>query len=650
MTVVLRSRRAAKAARRPDPPVAGPVADLPFPHEQPRYSAFLSYSHADQACVRWLHRALEAYRLPKALIGSPSRFGPVPRRLLPVFRDRDELSASSDLGLELQAALARSRFQIVLCSPRAARSKWVNEEILTFKRLHGEARTLALILDGEPHSGDARECFPPALRFRLAPDGSLSDLPAEPIAADVRPGKDGRRLALLKLISGIAGLPLDALARRDSARKQRRLAVIASVSAMISVLTIGLAIYAEAQRHVAEAQRRLADRSLAFLIGTFAIANPAKENPRTITAVTILDRASRRASSELKDEPEVSARLLRTTGDIYLNLGLLKASERDLRSSLALTPERGEDKARTLLRLAALAFKRGDAKDSGRFVDAAEQAYPANASYSPSLDALVAESRGMTAYLAGQYGKAGSLFEQAAKDYGKLSGDNREEVGRALMNQAQALIQENRLSEADVLLARAVRLYVAKFGMEDVHTASAIQNQALNDYESRRFALAENRIGQALALYGKVLDPQHPKVAAAALLLGRVRTARGESAEALAAFDRARAIYAGLYGDRNAAVGDVDLYAAEAASAQGSDRLALQLLARAKSIYDQSYGPDDPDQVELLLARARVLARADRPAEAARDCSAAIALDSKLQPAGGSGAIRSCAAITRARA
>lgn len=182
-----------------------------------RYAAFISYSHADAAHVRWLHNRLETYRLPRALVGTDSAFGPVPRRLPKVFRDRDELPASGDLGGELRAALGAARSLIVVCSPAAARSRWVNEEILSFKRMHGEERVLALIVAGEPGDGD-NECFPPALRLKLGSDGLLSDVAAEPIAADLRPGKDGRRLALLKLIAGLADVPLDALARRDAAQ------------------------------------------------------------------------------------------------------------------------------------------------------------------------------------------------------------------------------------------------------------------------------------------------------------------------------------------------------------------------------------------------------------------------------------------------
>ena len=597
-----------------------------------RYAAFISYSHADHAAVRWLHRALETYKLPKTLVGADSPFGPAPRRLPPIFRDRDELPASGDLGSELRSALAESRFQIVLCSPRSAKSKWVNEEILSFKRVHGENRTLALIVGGEPYAGGDEECFPPALRFKLTPDGSLSDVPAEPIAADIRSGKDGKRLALLKLIAGITGLKLDALARRDAARRQRRMAVVTAASLAIAVLTIGLAIYAEMQRRTAEHQRRLADRSLQFLIDTFSIANPATENPRTITALTILDRVSKRAGSELKNEPAVSARLLQTTGEIYLNLGLARESERDLRAALAMVSDRSEVRARVLVRLGIAAYQRGDARESARWIDQAATSYDRNAAYGPEIDALIVEWRGRLASLQAHYAKAAALLGTAAADYARLDGDHRPELARAWINQALALQRIGRFAEADSLLAKAVMLCTAKFGADHVMTAAAIQDQALGDFEAGRLIRAEARMRHALAIYSRVLDNDHPTRADALLLLGRIRTARGDIAGARVAFAEARAMHTRLYGATNPAVGDVDSFAAEAEDKAGDYPAALALLARTKAIYDASYGPDDPDQAELLTKRARVLAHAGHPVEAKRDCTAAILLSVKLDP------------------
>ncbi len=568
-----------------------------------------------------------------------------------MFRDRDELPASSDLGVELRAALARSRFQIVICSPKSAKSHWVNEEILSFKRLHGEARTLALIIDGEPYAGDARECFPAALRFRLAADGSLSTVPAEPIAADIRPNKDGRRLALLKLVSGLTGLKLDALVRRDVARRQRRLAAITATSVLIAVLTIGLAIYAEMQRQVAESQRRLADKSLTFLIDTFAIANPATENPRTITAINILERASRRASAALKDEPAVSARLLQATGEIYYNLGLPRESERDLRASLRLTTAPGEQRTRILLKLAALAAKRGAPKVSDAYVSAAENAYDRSGPDATKLGAAIAQSRGMIAYLSGDYTRSATLFGDSVAGHRAAAGDNREEIGRALMSEAQALLQLKAFARANQLFGEAAALYFSRFGADNVLTAAAVQNQALNDFESGRYARAEKRIERALSVYTKVLEADHPTVAAANLLLGRIRIGGKDYNGALQAFDNARAVYSKLYGRDNPTVGDVDFYAAEAASASGDSVTALVMLGRTKAIYDAAYGPDDPDQVELLLARARVLARSGRAAEADRDCLSALAVQARIAPGKGSSGLgnHSCIVMRQIR-
>ena len=100
-----------------------------------KYRAFISYSHSDEKWARWLHRSLETYRMPKNLVGTTTEFGPVPERFAPVFRDRDELATATNLGATLITSLEQSACQIVICSPNAARSRWVNEEILAFKRL-----------------------------------------------------------------------------------------------------------------------------------------------------------------------------------------------------------------------------------------------------------------------------------------------------------------------------------------------------------------------------------------------------------------------------------------------------------------------------------------------------------------------------------
>ncbi|WP_052631993.1 TIR domain-containing protein [Pseudoxanthomonas suwonensis] len=230
------------------------------------YRAFISYSHADTAVARWLHRALESYRIPSRLVGRTTGLGEVPARLTPIFRDRDELAAAGDLSDALRQALGASLFLVVVASPAAARSRWVDEEVRHFKQVHGEGRVLALIAAGCPGGGDGSECFPPSLRFRVGADGSISTEPAEPIAVDLRAGGDGKRMAKLKLVAGLTGLPLDALVQREAARRHRRLTALAAVAATVALSMSVLALMAVRGQAEAERQRAEADGLVEFML------------------------------------------------------------------------------------------------------------------------------------------------------------------------------------------------------------------------------------------------------------------------------------------------------------------------------------------------------------------------------------------------
>jgi hypothetical protein len=219
----------------------------PTDREDFRYWAFISYSHADAKWGDWLHAALETYRIPSRLVRNSKTPGAVPKRIFPVFRDREELASSSSLGENIQNALRLSRALIVICSPRAAVSRWVNEEIKLYKSMGREDRVFCLIVDGEPNvsaGSGLLECFPRAVLVRLNERGELSEEPAEPIAADAREGKDGKQNALLKLIAGIVGVPYDELRQRERQRQVRqRIRLAASVTAgVLGVLLVYLAV------------------------------------------------------------------------------------------------------------------------------------------------------------------------------------------------------------------------------------------------------------------------------------------------------------------------------------------------------------------------------------------------------------------------
>jgi hypothetical protein len=205
-----------------------------------KYWAFISYSHRDSSVADFLHKKLETYRVPRSLVGTPSRDGTVPERLIPVFRDRDELPTSSQLGDNLQKALEQSRYLVVICSPASAQSHWVEEEIRAFKGWHGRDRIIALIASGIPNASDGpekeTECFPYSMRFEgLGADST--PVRVEPIAADLRPGGDGRQRAFLKIVAGLLGVGFDDLYQREKRREQRRRLLVGGlVAAAVLIL------------------------------------------------------------------------------------------------------------------------------------------------------------------------------------------------------------------------------------------------------------------------------------------------------------------------------------------------------------------------------------------------------------------------------
>jgi formylglycine-generating enzyme required for sulfatase activity len=205
-----------------------------------RYRAFISYSQRDKPYARRLHQALESYRVPTGV--DAANVDAKTRKLGRFFRDDEEMGAATDLGAALEGAIADAESLIVVCSPHAAQSRWVNEEIIHFKRTDRAARIFAVIVGGEPNAPAAAnglECFPPALRFKLGADGALTQQPTEPLAVDLR--KDPFNRIIARLVAGLVNTPFDALWKREQRRTRARM-VLASVAFAIIAVIVGAAL------------------------------------------------------------------------------------------------------------------------------------------------------------------------------------------------------------------------------------------------------------------------------------------------------------------------------------------------------------------------------------------------------------------------
>ena len=212
-----------------------------------RYAAFISYSSVDRGTGEALQKALEAYVVPAPLRGQDFGHGPVAKRIAPVFRDRWDADASTDLGALLRAALQASEHLIVLCSPASARSVWVGEEIREFKRIGRAAQVFPVLVDGLPKCYDpVREpqgAFHPSLFEQWdAASGQWLPDPREPLAPDARPEGDGLRFTVLKLVAALTGVPLTTLTQRQADAERRERNTARWIAGAMAVLALGAAV------------------------------------------------------------------------------------------------------------------------------------------------------------------------------------------------------------------------------------------------------------------------------------------------------------------------------------------------------------------------------------------------------------------------
>lgn len=519
--------------------------------EQPtRYSAFISYSHKDRTWAHWLHRELERYRLPKAVLGQNAPWGALERRLPPVFQDREELAASANLGESVRQALADSSSLIVICSTNGARSHWVNEEVKEFAALGRRDRIQCLLvpeaggddLNPRPES----ELFPPALL-------KLGD---EPLAADARKSGDGKHAAFLKLVAGVIGVRYDELRQREQVRRHKRLLALASAASMGFVVMSGLAGFALASRaqavhdrDVARQKTITAQRTTDFVKGLFEVADPSQVKgipirPEKITALDILDRGARKIQKELADEPDVKAELISTLSEVYIGLGSFRRADDLIRGSLSLRVNSPETRARQLDILGQSRSLQGNYDQAQKiFGSVLRRLGPPEKLTDRSLYSQLLVGRSEALAALDRYGEARQLIAPALAWDRSHFGVRSPEVARDLeaLGLTDQFAGQYDSSKRSYMQALAIRK--AAQGQFHPKVSEDINQLAATAYYQQDPATAEVYLRQSLALDEQVLGPNHPDLAVSLNNLARVMIEQRKFRDALPLLERSAKIY-----------------------------------------------------------------------------------------------------------
>jgi tetratricopeptide (TPR) repeat protein len=596
-----------------------------------RYRAFISYSHADAATAAWLHRKLEAWRVPARMRAENPA---LPDKLAPVFRDREELGSAGELGPQIQHALDESEALIVLCSPEGARSRWVDTEVHSFRASGRGERVFALIVAGEPHSGDERECFPASLRE------------SEPLAADLRPGKDGKELALLKLIAGLLGVPLDTLRQREARRRHQRMLAVTSLALVVMLVTSVLAVQASIARAAAERRQKQAEALVDFMLGDL------NDKLAEVSRLDILEGVHDHAmdyfqslpAGDVTDEAlQQRARALTRIGNVRLDQGhvdkALVAYLAAQKFSSRLATAAPGNLQRQLSHAEVVSFV-GVAHWYLGQLEQAQASFDAAGAVLLRAQAIAPRDPKLLYQLSSIDNNSGHVLEgqgrieEATRYYERMLGATKQLVAldpKVLDSQNQLGLAHNNLAKMALLrgdIAGAVVGYRADVAIED----DLLRRDPRNNAQAERLLLAQGALGRTLALAGdgdgavamlqfavdtaERLHRGEPDSASFeediptyAIPLARLQRVRGDLASARALATRARAVSESLLA-KSPDQSSWKRMRAEAIAEQGQQALLAKDTAAAKAAADAALALLEPMLAQQPQDRALLLATA----------------------------------------
>ncbi len=266
------------------------------------YDGFISYSHAaDELLAPRLQAGLQRFAKPWWK-----------RRALRIFRDEAALAANPHLWGSIIEAMGDSDWLVLLLSPKAAASEWVNREVEWWLEHQNPGRIIPVVTDGEFAWGDRDldgDAVPPALR------GTFSD---EPRWVDLRFARTEEQVdlknpqfsaAVADIASAIRGIPKDELASEEVRQHRRtvRTAWAAAIALLALVVVAGAAaVYANGQRITAEANEAEANAQREIAEQQTAAAEQQRARAEQLAREARADALAATSIAQLDVDPELS--------------------------------------------------------------------------------------------------------------------------------------------------------------------------------------------------------------------------------------------------------------------------------------------------------------------------------------------------------
>jgi serine/threonine protein kinase len=342
--------------------------------------------------------------------------------------------------------------------------------------------------------------------------------------------------------------------------RRHRVGVLVAAAGLL--LLVGFAIAQSMQLRKTRRQRDRADRISQFMSRIFKVSNPNQSQGKTITARDLLDKGSQQISAELKDDPELEARMMYQMADTYYNLGIYPQAQSLAQQALSLQRTvlgpRNPDTLETMTLLGGLFSDEGNYKEAEKLER--EQLSVEQRTLGSDNRATLRASWWLATTLSGEerYAEAEKLFRQTLSAQQRVLGPEDPQTLMSMDGLANTTDREGNFAEAEKQYRMVVEASRRVEGAENTNTLSAMGNLANTFIEQQRFSDAEKQYRDVLTIERRVYGSEHPDMAITLANLGTALDYEGKLVDADANLREALAIDQHLLGADNPSTISID--------------------------------------------------------------------------------------------
>jgi eukaryotic-like serine/threonine-protein kinase len=387
----------------------------------------------------------------------------------------------------------------------------------------------------------------------------------------------------------------------------RHRAAVSAVSVLVAAGGTFALVYHGAvarEREVARAEAARAEQVAGFLIDLFAqsdpFGDPAQPRPQEVNAFLAL--GADRLRSELVEQPELRASMLRAVGKVYENLGSYDQAEELYRAALELrmglsAPAAGV-LAESLLDLGVLRRRRGDYSAADSLLGEALQRRGPGSPVPGRADAL--REVGELRRLEGRLAEADSLFRQALDLRLVALGPDHPLVAADLSLLGVVARQRGDIDEAVAFHEAALAARRSHYGPVHVYVAESLRNLAIALHDGGRYPEARAHYQEALEMQVELLGPDHPGLGPTRNSFGVLLRTMGDHQAAEEQYRLGTALQRAALGDRHPQLGTSLANYAVVLRDVGRVAEAEATAREALSIRMEALGGDHPGVAQSL--------------------------------------------------